>query len=166
MKMKSLLTNTFCIAILLLTFPLSSQDVSKADLYLRKVLDTSIATGKADEKYFDLVKVKESIPSDCIAARYAYNEINPTKFRVLMDEMLQVINKDGKSIGVNWKNIEYLKSEITYFNEGELGDQESAKGYFYFLSAGKRYRIRFKQAIINPESNIWVGVSVRQIEKI
>ena len=164
--MKSLLKNTFCIAILLLTLPLSSQVINKADLYLMEVLKTSIATGKADPTYFDLMKVKESMPSDCIAARHYFNKINQSEFRENWNVMMEEINKEGKLIGVNWKNIKYLKSEITYFEEEELGNQKSAKGYLNFLSAGKRYRIRFKHAIINPETQMWVSIKLGKIEKI
>jgi hypothetical protein len=164
--MKSTLSNVLLLAILLLALPLSSQVINKADLYLMEVLKKSIATGKADARYFDLMKVKESMPSDCIAARHYFNKINQSEFRENLNLKMEEINKEGKMIGVNWQNIEYLKSEITYFEEEELGNQKSAKGYVYFLSAGKRYRIRFKHAIINPETQMWVSNKLGKIEKI
>lgn len=74
--MKPILNKFLLLAILFLTLPLSSQVINKADLYLRKVLETSIATGKVDTRYFDIMKVKESMPSNCIAARHYFNKIN------------------------------------------------------------------------------------------
>lgn len=79
---------------------------------------------------------------------------------------MEEIKKEGISLGVKWQNVEYLKSEITYFDDEELGNQKSAKGYLYFLSAGKRYRIWFKQAIIHPQTQMWVSINLREIEKL
>ncbi|MBK8348662.1 MAG: hypothetical protein IPL08_14020 [Saprospiraceae bacterium] len=74
----------------------------------------------------------------------------------------------NKQKETDWRKLEeykVCKSEITYFEEEELGNQKSAKGYLNFLSAGKRYRIRFKHAIINPETQMWVSIKLGKIER-